>query len=51
MVGIVLALDDGVHQLSDDHDRRIAGVVVHVFEAGFHVLVARVLEYVAFVAA
>ena len=50
MIGIVLALDDGVHQLSDDHDRRIAGVVVHVFEAGFDIFVAGVFEHVELVA-
>ena len=49
MVGIVFALDDGVHQLADNHDRRIAGVIVDVFEAGFDVLVAGVFEHVELV--
>ena len=51
MVGIVLALDDGVDELADDHDRRVAGVIVDVLEAEFDVLAARGLEDVELVSA
>ena len=51
MVGIVLTLDDGVDELADDHDRRVAGVIVDVLEAEFDVLAARGLEDVELVSA
>ena len=51
MVRIVFAFQNRVHELADDHDGRIAGVVVDVFEASFHVLTAGVLQNVELVAA
>ena len=51
LVRIVLAFLNRADKLADDHDGRVAGVVVHVFEAGFHVAAARVLQDVELVAA
>ena len=51
MVGIVPALQNRIHQLADDHDGRIAGVVVHIFETGFHILTAGMFKNVELVAA
>ena len=51
LVWIVFAFENRVDELSDDHDGRIAGVVVHVFEASLHVFARGVLEDVELVAA
>ena len=51
LVRIVLAFLNRADELADDHDCRVTGVVVHVFEAGFHVAAARVLQDVELVAA
>ena len=48
---IVFAVQNRVHELADNHDGRVAGVVVDVFEAGFHVFAAGVFENVELVAA
>ena len=49
MVGIVFAFQNRVDELADDHDGRVAGVIVHVFEAGFHIATARMLQDVELV--
>ena len=38
VVGVVLSGKDSVHNLSDDDEGRIAGVIVYVFEAHVHSL-------------
>ena len=48
---IVFAVQNRVHELTDNHDGRVAGVVVDVFQAGFHVFAAGVFENVELVAA
>ena len=51
MFRIVFAVQNRVHELTDNHDGRVAGVVVDIFEAGFHVFTAGVFENVELVAA
>ena len=48
---IVFAVQNRVHELTDNHDGRVAGVVVYIFETGFHVFTAGVFENVELVAA
>ena len=50
LVRIVLTFKDRVDQLADDHDGRIAGVVVHVLEADLDVLMAGMFEHIELVA-
>ena len=50
LVQVVLAAVQGVHQLADGQQRRVAGVVVHVFEAFIHNLPAGGAQQVHMVA-
>ena len=45
MVGIIIAGEDGVHDLSDYDKRRIAGVVVYIFQSHVHGLPVVVREH------
>ena len=51
MFRIILAVQNRVHELTDDHDGRVAGVVVDVFQTGFHVFAAGVFENIELVTA
>ena len=50
VVGVVLSGKDGVHDLSDDDEGRIAGVVVYIFEAHVHSLTVVVWQHFDLVA-
>ena len=50
-VRIILAFQNRIHKLADNHDGRIAGIVVHVLQADFDIIAAGVLENVEFIAA
>ena len=49
-IQIIFSGQQGVHDLSDDHERGIAGVIVYVFKPNIHGLFIVIWQYLQMIA-